>query len=236
VPSFGNDFKTKYGDDRDQILTEIFDYIRCANLCDDNVGTPYTPASGAGHGFVAPAQNGSTQGIGRTCTLSKFGILCNAVADDPTTSGTDESYGSNDPTSNKVLGGTKLNAGEKYIQAIIAFELFSPMHGWASIIPNIQVEITGLQNLSVIDSGNTQSLGFPSGGTVAYNQSTIGMDGGRSAGGNPGWRYCVLSKGAPVPGLGSRRHRYGYRSQLSVHRSSRQNQSLSKRRHHGVCG
>ncbi len=199
VPGFGSDFKTKYGDDRDQILTEIFDYIRCANLCDDNVKNPYTPASGAGHGFVAPTQNGSTQGIGRYYTLSKFGIgfICNAVADGTS----NESYGSNDPATNKVLGGTKLNAGEKYIQAVIAFDFFSPMQGWASIIPNMQVEITGLQALGVTDSsGTTQNLGFPSDGTVAYNLSAGGMDGGRPSGGSPGWRYSLLSKGANARG------------------------------------
>ncbi|XHR28372.1 MAG: Verru_Chthon cassette protein A [Chthoniobacteraceae bacterium] len=201
IPGFGGDFKAKYGDDRDQILTEIFDYIRCANLCDDNVTTPYTPASGAGHGFVAPVQYGSTQGIGRTYTLSKFGIgfICNAVAADATTSGTD--YGSNDPATNKVLGGTKLNTGDKYIQAIIAFEFFSPMQGWASIIPDMQVEITGIQNLSVTDSSGTpQSLGFPYDGTVSYNATANNMYGGRASGGNPGWRYCVFSKGAPARG------------------------------------
>ncbi len=40
IPGFGASnasFLTKYGDNRQQILVEIFDYIRCTNLYDDNI-------------------------------------------------------------------------------------------------------------------------------------------------------------------------------------------------------
>jgi uncharacterized protein (TIGR02600 family) len=40
IPGFGAanaSFLTKYGDNREQILVELFDYIRCTNLYDDNI-------------------------------------------------------------------------------------------------------------------------------------------------------------------------------------------------------
>lgn len=37
IPGYGGRFDAKFGDDRDQILTEIFDYIRCTNLYDENL-------------------------------------------------------------------------------------------------------------------------------------------------------------------------------------------------------
>ncbi len=50
IPGFGGDFQSKYdtknskgATDCDQILTEIFDYIRCANLYDTRVPNPMRP-------------------------------------------------------------------------------------------------------------------------------------------------------------------------------------------------
>ncbi len=110
IPGYGGDFLSKYGADRDQILTEIFDYIRSTNLYDDNL-TPlrYTASQAeaffgdggygamaqytrgrrtsqtgvwAGHGQVTPIQIGDTQGFGRFLTLSEVGVhfICNADA------------------------------------------------------------------------------------------------------------------------------------------------------------
>ncbi|HRJ71162.1 MAG TPA: Verru_Chthon cassette protein A, partial [Terrimicrobiaceae bacterium] len=87
-PGFGNrSFLDKYNADRDQILTEIFDYIRSTNLNDtyNPTGGPgsiasYTPdlevavnsavnhtasSPDKGAGFVVPIRIGSTQGGGR---------------------------------------------------------------------------------------------------------------------------------------------------------------------------
>src|SRR5206468_25728 len=77
VPGFSNTgFDTKYLTDRDQILTEIFDYIRCVNLEDTQTGSPFTPASGPGRGQVVPIQiatagGGKTRGFGRFETISE---------------------------------------------------------------------------------------------------------------------------------------------------------------------
>lgn len=220
IPGYGGDFKTKYGNDRDQILTEIFDYIRCTNLYDGNLtpGNQFTAGYGTGfpatgHGQVVPTQfapsGNSTLGFGRFYTISELGIgfICNAVADDPTTPA-DESSESNDPSTNKVLGGTPLAAGEKYIQAIIVYEFFSPMHGWASIVPDMQVQITGIDPFSVAVTSagvtTTYPLGFPGTtdvNTADYNSiSGLNMNGGRPWGGNPGWSFTLLKKSAPARG------------------------------------
>ena len=85
-PGFPNGtFAAKYGADRDQILTEIFDYIRCVNLYDTSLdpgaATPthaFTAAS-PGHATPAVMPNG-TMGFGRSVTVSKLalGFICNA--------------------------------------------------------------------------------------------------------------------------------------------------------------
>ena len=45
IPGFGGNFTSKFGADSDQVLTEIFDYIRCVNPSDDNIAFSGTPAN-----------------------------------------------------------------------------------------------------------------------------------------------------------------------------------------------
>ncbi|MCE9608784.1 MAG: Verru_Chthon cassette protein A [Chthoniobacter sp.] len=70
IPGFGGHFLAKWSGDRDQVLTEIFDYVRCANLRDRQSGaTQYAP-----RGQVAPIQVNDTKGFGRFHTISQFGL------------------------------------------------------------------------------------------------------------------------------------------------------------------
>ena len=70
IPGFGGNFLGKWSGDRDQVLTEIFDYIRSVNLKDRQAGaTQY-----AGNGQVAPIQINDTKGFGRFHTISQFGL------------------------------------------------------------------------------------------------------------------------------------------------------------------
>ena len=51
IPGFGGSLSTKFGPDSDQVLTEIFDYIRCVNPSDDNIAFKTTSsAPGVSHG------------------------------------------------------------------------------------------------------------------------------------------------------------------------------------------
>ncbi len=116
VPGFGNSFASKYNSapsgptDSDQILTEIFDYIRSTNLADNSsvtIGTtttnavPYTGTYGpsgnvgatsiasssqnASPGQVVPIQisvsGGTTQGFGRIATIGEMVLVLMKVDD-----------------------------------------------------------------------------------------------------------------------------------------------------------
>lgn len=98
VPGFGASFQSKYtGDEYQQILTEIFDYIRTTNLHDDsmyedfkdaftkvntNKARTYTNPRDAnntqighkGHGQVVPIRIGNTKGFGRFYTLGSVQV------------------------------------------------------------------------------------------------------------------------------------------------------------------
>jgi len=219
IPGFGGNFATKYGGDRDQILTEIFDYIRSTNLYDSTLSTGMQFTSQA-RGCVVPSVNtassATTMGFGRYNTISELaiGFICNADGNDPVVQ--DGSLGrlsSNVPEANpsaafdiknkganRVLGGTALNPGEKYVQAILVPEFFSVMYGFISMMPKMQVSISGLSKLSL----NGQQL-FPSSadGTITYHDlypdgASLSTAANYSTavaskyGGNPGWRYFAL--------------------------------------------
>jgi uncharacterized protein (TIGR02600 family) len=102
IPGFGGSFASKYSyalsgaTERDQILAEIFDYIRSTNLWDHSVSPSNTAFSrftaipaGAGtfgfKGVVNPMQisagSGTVHGLGRAQTLSEIGILIICTAD-----------------------------------------------------------------------------------------------------------------------------------------------------------
>jgi len=70
IPGFGGNFLGKWSGDRDQVLTEIFDYVRSVNLKDRQSGaTQY-----ASNGQVAPIQVNDTKGFGRFHTISQLGL------------------------------------------------------------------------------------------------------------------------------------------------------------------
>jgi len=224
IPGFGGRFSTKYSSDRDQILTEAFDYIRSTNLQDSTLADPtkcytdYTvPGDNqlhkltTGHGWVVPSkrETGSSQtmGFGRAYTLSELSLvmICNAAPDDPLTPlPVDESHGSNNITgnmTNKVLNGQALVKGEKYIQAIMIPEIFSVMQGLAFMAPDMQMTISGLDSLKITDATHPlgQSL-FPNitesvGFTNKGNVWEI-----VKIGGCPTYRYFGFGKSSPARG------------------------------------
>lgn len=98
IPGFGGNFSSKYGVDRDQILTEIEDYIRCVNTNDPLLSssnqytltgsTVYAGSLGTlsappGFAQVTPLYNSAndTMGLGRTFTISAVGIQFICTAD-----------------------------------------------------------------------------------------------------------------------------------------------------------
>lgn len=169
VPGFGGSLASRWGADRDQILTEVFDYIRCTNLNDLNFSdtakqfAPGTGARAVGQGEVVPIVIEDTRGFGRYVTISELGLWFICTADPKVTL-------SNDPATNRTLAaGTPLTqdavAGtrELRIEAALMLDPFTPMHGSVPIHPDVEVLIEGLENWTVQGNRDTGacSLGFP---------------------------------------------------------------------------
>ena len=145
IPGFGGNFAAKYGEDRDQILTEIEDYIRCANLNDPllTTGQYTTPnplattgdiSAAPGHGQVAPLYNSvnDTRGMGRFATISGIAlqIICTA----------DAQIAMSNTSTNLTLGGTLLTGTspssvntQRRVEAMLHLESFTPASGPGAI-------------------------------------------------------------------------------------------------------
>lgn len=216
-PGFGGNFAAKYPADKNQILHEIFDYVRSVNLYDDILsasgGIPFTDgrasssAGNPGHGQVTPTYDSTnnTLGFGRFYSVSEASIhfITTGQSDDPSTAAVDESAGSNDPTTNKTLGATPLAAPgsptgeERSIQAALVLELFSPMQGWSGLVPDFRIRITGLNGFAV----NSQNLGFPNDDTMVIDQVPGNANQGRSWGGSSGFRFPLNGRRIPARGI-----------------------------------
>ena len=141
IPGFGGSFKNVWGQDRDQVLTEIFDYIRCVNLSDnqkDQNGNP-TGSVFASGGQVVPIEIkspiGDTRGFGRIHTISQFGIQFICSQDDQARPG--------DSNLNPPLTPTvALPAGNRKVQAAILFSPFSPSMGWYKLKEDLSIQVT----------------------------------------------------------------------------------------------
>jgi uncharacterized protein (TIGR02600 family) len=193
IPGFGGDFKTQWGDDRDQVLTEIFDYIRCVNLTDpllpDAYEYTYSPtiraqrAGRAANGQVTPITIGTTRGFGRFHTISQFAFhfICS------------QQEGQGVLTAVKPTD--KLNAGEHLIEAAFLFEPFSPSLGFFKLAEDMTYEVN-FKGKWTIDG---QDLRFPA-STIKQMNNVIDYgyhNDGRARGGAGGIR-------GPVQGLGGK--------------------------------
>lgn len=178
VPGFGGNFLTKYGPDRDQILTEIFDYIRVTNLTETYSGLPpgyvsYTRApeatgseryiagapgpqwfsatdlsKGKGAGFVVPIAIGDTRGGGRFPAVTGAGLWIIRHLEDPKIPP--------DPQTNR----------EK-LSALLLVKTCTPMHGYMPWIAsdlsfeivNPTVEVTlGNATTPLFSGGSTDEI------------------------------------------------------------------------------
>ncbi|OJV11779.1 MAG: hypothetical protein BGO12_08310 [Verrucomicrobia bacterium 61-8] len=209
IPGFGKSFISKYSfpDERDQILTEMVDYIRCTNLWDHSVkdadpsnpAARFTPRSNnpaTGGGQVVPLRIGSTQGLGRMYAISELGMLVictadgNGANDDLRTQSNDTAK--NTPTLADTPGGTKvaLNPGEKRLQAMLLVELTTPMHGFDMIMPDISINIRNLSNFKFTTSANATLSPFPS--TDLFTESPgVRFNGILQTGGLNGFQYFL---------------------------------------------
>ncbi len=157
-----NSFADKYGvPNRDSLLTQIFDYIRCTNTDDTNhlpdtstrrygnrnrlYGTPTLGMSQVVPIKIGPPHTSiETKGHGRFPTISEAGFhfICTADANVVTTPASNQ-------LANKTLCGTLLTPGQRRIEAMFYFEGFSPSQGYPNCNPSYAVRVRGLQNFAV---------------------------------------------------------------------------------------
>ncbi len=187
VPGFGGKFSDKYPagsdgvTDCDQILTSIYDYIRCVNLSDTSTGAkPFTPltnfnnknlASTAGAGEVIPIRINNTQGFGRFDTVAELDLLFHGTHKFATSNRADK------------------------MKAVVMMKFGSPMQGNVGYQPNLKYRITGLDTLKITDAKpEAVSLNLPNDATniieVPDNQTCHG----RSFGGIEGPAMAFTNK------------------------------------------
>lgn len=162
IPGFGGNFSAKFQTDHEQVLTEIFDYIRCLNLSDSTVTTPYTSGSTA-RGQVLPiiptsgSVGSGTTGFGRIPTVSEVAIICVG----------------------KSVSGTGALA-KTTVQFGIYPELFCPMAGFSALAPDIRVNFSPAETKLVVngtavdfpaDTLNLRTSGFPPGGSQGMSRT-----------------------------------------------------------------
>lgn len=196
APGFSTgSFQSKYGDDRNQILTEIFDYIRTTNLQDTTTGaTPYARAlfsnatdGDPGKGQVIPIEDMATtvsdsatgksvhpRGFGRFPTIQQaFLVFIGA--------------GNNSPSFNPVVSGypgfssytfpTITVNGTQRVQAGFFLQMYDPTSGTPFTYPWYEIQVEGLDSLSWSNSGSTSySMGLPSSDVIRPNGAvSLGM-------------------------------------------------------------
>lgn len=221
IPGFGGTLLGKYGADRDQILTLMFDYIRATNTDDSMLhgnfryslralanspeATSADPSTGHGFGQVVPIQVGNgaagTRGLGRFPVLAEVGIniICSADGGDGSPGGL---HGSNSHSNRTLEPDTVpgqrvlLEAGERRIEALFFMETFIPGQGWPTVAGNYSARVRGLENFSV----NGIPMGFPASGISNWmmRQGNDMYDGGM-------WGGTVSARFGLASGRGGRR-------------------------------
>jgi hypothetical protein len=160
VPGFGTQFEAKYSAaDTNQILTEIFDYIRSTNLSDNSNGaTPYTagplagaPANVCQTGEVIPIQINNSHGMGRIATISELALVLTKVDDRANTS-LEESGSANLTKVIQVSGCPGVTMVTPTNQTLIEWALIprlsSPMCGYVALANNLRIRFSNF-NLSI---------------------------------------------------------------------------------------
>ena len=212
VPGFGASLGAKWGADREQILTEAFDYIRCTNLNDlslaaDKQFAAATDGKTMSQGEVVPIKIGATRGAGRYLTVAEatLWLVCTADATDTV---------SNDPAANRTLAvntplvkDSPANTKEIRIEAAFLVEPFCPMLTVTPIRPDVEVLVSGLENLTVRGNGGgaAVNLGFPSQAQQTYTGAGVyllGMSPTWTSGANPWGGHLGMNWALDAPGSG----------------------------------
>lgn len=170
-PGFGGDFLTKYSADRDQILTEIFDYIRsCTNLNDQTVSKPFAPS-----GQVTPIylSEYDTKGFGRFPLVQEacLAFLCQGTGKrtntTPVTAANPVDARQYPTYRNSSDGSLTPPDDTRAVQVFLLLSFFVPSQGYCPYTPDVTVQVDGLDAFT-LQSGSTGAagMGFPNTGSV----------------------------------------------------------------------
>lgn len=209
VPGVGKSFVSKYGlSETRQILTEIFDYIRCMNLQDSlllaaNRFATKSPGAASNQNFglgeVTPSisTKWGTQGFGRFYRITEAAIVFVAVgegsqgaqaatpvlADQAAAVGYTGSQGNRTPANST-----------RAVQAFFVLNFFDPEFGWSAHYPNARVEVIGLDGFKL----NGTSLAMPgtAGARLYFNTPPLHS---RAYGGPLDWREMLGKLGPNSP-------------------------------------
>ncbi len=187
IPGFGGTFLAKYPQDRDEILTEIFDYIRATNAQDPVfVGGNTFAISGTakagvtGQGQVIPITDTShddsntetLRGFGRFPTVREATLLFVGVGQ--TAVQTSGSIYKSIPPDASQNPATAIANGKTRVQAAFLLNLFDPSQGYGVYVPNFKVRVSNLNNFT----WNSSAMGFASSVIVpitkCYNGPILG--------------------------------------------------------------
>ncbi len=226
MPGFGGNFSasSKWGTtnplgttDRDQILTEIFDYIRCTNLNDltgpttapNAQGSPYTTSpsasGGPNTGEVVPIQIGKTRGFGRVPIIAELGIWLRKMDDRNSTSQTTETPRAQSIT---VTGGpdftgnpfptTCTPASETLMEWAIVPRILSVAAGYPALGNDICIHYNSIQlTIDTVSLTYTNSGTSPSNIPDEYDTGRVpNNDRDSDVGGNIG-TYALVMTGSP---------------------------------------
>ncbi|MFV0338373.1 MAG: Verru_Chthon cassette protein A [Chthoniobacterales bacterium] len=195
-PGFGGNFSGKYGADRDQILTEMFDYIRSTNLNDQGTTNPFAPSGQVTPIYIAASD---TLGFGRFPTVAEAGVAFTYVANGKLTGETGATADPEKPLPGQTpaYAGTDGNGtppdDTEVVQAYFVMSFMNPAMGYPSYTPSFTVEIEGLNQFTV----NGSTIGFPATGSTYVNWSAwpaTSMRGHEPPAGGLDPRWFVIGK------------------------------------------
>ncbi|MEM6820360.1 MAG: Verru_Chthon cassette protein A [Verrucomicrobiota bacterium] len=186
-------FNAKYPQDRNQILTSIFDYIRVTNPLDTNglspgdpftntyttpPSSPYSETFGAmrlqaGSGLVAPIRIGTTQGFGRFPIITEATLVFLAG---------NETWTPNPPTDLSIAPweahDPSIRVDETTIDVALLFETHTLGQGSPVFIPDVIVDIQLLSSMSLSSGATTHNLNLRQrGGGLALDSSASSLHG-----------------------------------------------------------
>ncbi len=216
IPGFGASMKAHLdsagGQNRDQVLVEIFDYIRCANL-KDTTTLQYSPSVQANKqyaplGIIAPTKTelrGSGQptqsGFGRFPTLSEVTLVFYYAGPTWITNPDAAAVGVRPYVVDtyKNSDGALLAGRPKYqqVRAFVLFSTFNAMQGYGPLTKpgatnyKISLEVTGLEQFTITAGGVPYPLNFPARETTTIYTASGDTWGGRNFGGYEGFEHTL---------------------------------------------